>query len=232
MRTAKQLDLTLCPKCHKLNRLKAEPQQCSRCNGLFYQRKRNSLQYTLAWNLAALLAFIPANLYPIMIVYQLGIGDEATILSGIGEFIDHGLYPIAVIIFTASIIVPLLKIIGLFVLVYKVHTGIRLKPDKHSKFYHALEVLGPWSMLDVFVVALMVTVVELGFVTSVAAGPAINYFTITVIFTMFAANSFDPRLLWDKKADSKTARQTPLLSIDSPDDIPGTLPEKRDRNDR
>jgi paraquat-inducible protein A len=227
MRTAKQLDLTLCPKCHKLNRLKAEPQQCSRCNGKFYQRKRNSLQYTLAWNLAALLAFIPANLYPIMIVYQLGIGDEATILSGIGEFIDHGLYPIAVIIFTASIIVPLLKIIGLFVLVYKAHTGIRLKPDKHSKIYHILEILGPWSMLDVFVVALMVTVVELGFVTSVAAGPAINYFTITVIFTMFAANSFDPRLLWDKKADSKAAGHTPLLSIDSPDDLPGTLPEKK-----
>ena len=227
MRTAKQLDLTLCPKCHKLNNLKTEPQHCSRCNGKFYQRKRNSLQYTLAWNVAALLAFIPANLYPIMIVYQLGIGDEATILSGIGEFIDHGLYPIAVIIFTASIIVPLLKITGLFVLVYKAHTGIRLKPDKHSKFYHALEVLGPWSMLDVFVVALMVTVVELGFVTSVAAGPAINYFTITVIFTMFAANSFDPRLLWDKKADSKAAGHTPLLSIDSPDDLPGTLPEKK-----
>ncbi|PKG85100.1 paraquat-inducible membrane protein A [Colwellia sp. 75C3] len=201
MNTAKQLGLALCPKCRKLNSLVTEPVQCSRCNGLFYQRKRNSLQYTLAWNFAALLAFIPANLYPIMIVYQLGIGDEATILSGIGEFIDHGLYPIAVIIFTASIIVPLLKIIGLFVLVYKVHTGIRLKPDKHSKFYHMLEFLGPWSMLDVFVVALMVTVVELGFVTSVAAGPAINYFTITVIFTMFAANSFDPRLLWDKKAE-------------------------------
>ena len=201
MNTAKQLGLALCPKCRKLNNLATEPVQCSRCNGLFYQRKRNSLQYTLAWNLAALLAFIPANLYPIMIVYQLGIGDEATILSGIGEFIDHGLYPIAVIIFTASIIVPLLKIIGLFVLVYKVHTGIRLKPDKHSRFYHMLEFLGPWSMLDVFVVALMVTVVELGFVTSVAAGPAINYFTITVIFTMFAANSFDPRLLWDKKAE-------------------------------
>ncbi|GAA0823843.1 paraquat-inducible protein A [Colwellia sp. D2M02] len=167
--------------------------------GSFYQRKYNSLQYTFAWNLAALLAFIPANLYPIMVVYQLGVPKEATILSGIGEFIDHGLYPIAVIIFTASIIVPLMKIIGLFVLVYKVHTGMRLKPNKHSKIYHILEFLGPWSMLDVFVVALMVTIVELGFVTSVAAGPAINYFTITVIFTMFAANSFDPRLLWDKK---------------------------------
>lgn len=199
MKTAKQRGLALCPKCHKLNNLTTEPLQCTRCNGMFYQRNHNSLQYTLAWSVAALLAFIPANLYPIMIVYQLGIGEEATILSGIGEFINHGLYPIAVIIFTASIIVPLLKIIGLFALVYKVHTGVRLKPNKHSKFYHVLELLGPWSMLDVFVVALMVTVVELGFVTSVAAGPAINYFTITVLFTMFAANSFDPRLLWDKK---------------------------------
>ena len=163
MTTAKNQGLALCPKCHKLNSATTQKIQCSRCHGFYYQRKRNSLQYTLAWNIAALLAFIPANLYPIMIVYQLGIGDEATILSGIGEFIDHGLYPIAIIIFTASIIVPLIKIIGLFVLVYKVHTGIRLKPDKHSKIYHILELLGPWSMLDVFVVALMVTVVELGF---------------------------------------------------------------------
>ncbi|MCP4990730.1 MAG: paraquat-inducible membrane protein A [Colwellia sp.] len=222
MSTAKELGLALCPKCHKLNNLTSQPQQCTRCHGRFYQRKPNSLQYTLAWNLAALLAFIPANLYPIMIVYQLGVGEEATILSGIGEFIDHGLYPIAVIIFTASIIVPLIKIVGLFVLVYKAHTGIGLKPDKHSKIYHVLEFLGPWSMLDVFVVALMVTVVELGFVTSVAAGPAINYFTITVIFTMFAANSFDPRLLWEKKE-----AQTPQVS----NKVPGALLEKRDINE-
>ena len=126
MATAKDKGLALCPKCHKLNPATTEPVKCCRCHGNFYQRKRNSLQYTLAWNVAALLAFIPANLYPIMIVYQLGIGDEATILSGIGEFIEHGLYPIAVIIFTASIIVPLIKIIGLFVLVYKVHAGVPL----------------------------------------------------------------------------------------------------------
>ena len=201
--TAKNSDLALCPKCHKLNLLCNSDSegkiQCSRCRGFFYQRKPHSLQYTLAWNIAALIAFIPANLYPIMIIYSLGIGDPSTILSGIGQFVDQGLYPIAAIIFTASIIVPLVKIIGLFVLVYRAHTGIRLRPDKHSKFYHVLEFLGPWSMLDVFVVALLVAVVELGFVTSVAAGPAINYFTLTVIFTMIAANSFDPRLLWDKK---------------------------------
>jgi paraquat-inducible protein A len=201
MKTAKQMGFSRCPKCHKVNKTAEEPMQCSRCYGYFYQRNRNSLQYTFAWNLAALLAFIPANYYPIMTIYSLGVPDDSTILSGIGKFIAEGLYPIAVIIFTASIIVPLIKIIGLFVLVYKSYTGIRLKPDKHSKIYHILEFLGPWSMLDVFVVALLVAVVELGFVTSVAAGPAINYFTITVIFTMIAANSFDPRLLWDKKQD-------------------------------
>lgn len=202
--TAKGNNLALCPKCHRLNHISPDASsqkriQCVRCHGFFYQRIPNSLQYTLAWNIAALIAFIPANLYPIMIIYSLGIGDPSTILSGIGQFVDQGLYPIAAIIFTASIIVPLLKIVGLFLLVYRVYTGVRLRPDKHSKFYHALEFLGPWSMLDVFVVALLVAVVELGFVTSVAAGPAINYFTLTVIFTMIAANSFDPRLLWDKK---------------------------------
>ena len=212
IKTAKESNLALCPKCHKLNNLplnatQGEKIQCVRCKGLFYQRKPYSLQYTLAWNIAALIAFIPANLYPIMIIYSLGIGDPSTILSGIGQFVDQGLYPIAAIIFTASIIVPLLKIVGLFVLVYRAHTGIRLRPDKHSKFYHVLEFLGPWSMLDVFVVSLLVAVVELGFVTSVEAGPAINYFTLTVIFTMIAANSFDPRVLWDKKQDSEKLKE-------------------------
>jgi paraquat-inducible protein A len=208
IKTAKENNFALCPKCHKLNGLfddsaKKEKILCVRCHGFFYQRKPYSLQYTLAWNLAALIAFIPANLYPIMIIYSLGIGEPSTILSGIGQFVDQGLFPIAAIIFTASIIVPLLKIIGLFLLVYRAKTGIRLLPDKHSKLYYVLELLGPWSMLDVFVVALLVAVVELGFVTSVAAGPAINYFTLTVIFTMIAANSFDPRLLWDKKQNSE-----------------------------
>jgi paraquat-inducible protein A len=205
--TAKDNNLALCPKCHKVNFVGGaasdEKIQCSRCRGLFYQRKYRSLQYTLAWSIAALIAFIPANHYPIMIIYTLGLGEPSTILSGIGQFIDSGLYPIAIIIFTASILVPLLKILGLFVLVYRAYTGIRLRPDKHSKFYHMLEFLGPWSMLDVFVVALLVAVVELGFVTSISAGPAINYFTLTVIFTMIAANSFDSRLLWDKQQNSE-----------------------------
>lgn len=198
MKTAKEMGLGLCPECRKVNEMLSTQQRCSRCGSLFFQRKVNSLQYTLAWNIAALIAFIPANLYPIMIIYSLGVPEASTILSGIGLLIDHNLYPIAVVIFTASIIVPLIKIVGLFFLVLKVHLGQRLKPKKHSKLYHVLEFLGPWSMLDVFVVALLVAVVELGFVSTVEAGPAINYFTLTVIFTMIAATSFDPRLLWDE----------------------------------
>ena len=199
MKMAKQLNLGRCPKCHKVNEMVAFKQRCCRCAGVFYQRKPYSLQMTLAWSLAALIAFIPANLYPVMTVYSLGVPKVSTILSGIGSFIEDGFYPIAAIIFTASIIVPLVKIIGLFFLVIKVQMGLRLKPKKHTKLYHMLEFLGPWSMLDVFVVALLVAVVELGFISSVEAGPAINYFTLTVIFTMIAATSFDPRLLWDQE---------------------------------
>jgi paraquat-inducible protein A len=212
IKTAQKSGLALCPKCHKLNKTEQRASdnarlRCVRCYGVFYPRKPYSLQYTLAWNIAALIAFIPANIYPIMILSSMGIDEPNTILSGIGEFIDYGLYPIAIIIFTASIIVPLLKIIGLFLLVYRAHTGVRLRPEKHGKFYYALEFLGPWSMLDVFVVALLVAVVELGFVTSVAAGPAINYFSLTVVFTMIAANSFDPRLLWDKKQGTENVKE-------------------------
>ncbi|MGB0937591.1 MAG: paraquat-inducible protein A [Colwellia sp.] len=208
MQTAKLAGLSQCPNCHKLNHtVPGYEQRCARCDSKFSTRKRNSLQMTIAWNITALIAFIPANLYPIMIIYKLGIGEPSTILSGIGEFVDHGLYPIAVIIFTASIIVPLLKIIGLFVLVYRVYSGVRLRPEKHRRLYNMLSFLGPWSMLDVFVVSLLVAVVELGIVTSVGAGPAINYFTMTVVFTMFAANSFDPRLLWDRESSQSKLRE-------------------------
>lgn len=201
MITAKKMGLSVCPACHKVNEMVSHQNKCRRCSHLFYQRKPNSLQYTLAWAIAALICFLPANIYPIMIVYSLGIPEESTIFSGIGAFIDYGLYPIAVIIFTASIIVPLIKIMGLFFLVFKVQTRVRLKTEKHTKFYHVLGLLGPWSMLDVFVVALMVALVELGFVSTVEAGPAINYFTLTVLFTMIAARSFDPRLLWDEETE-------------------------------
>ncbi|WP_286264066.1 paraquat-inducible protein A [Thalassotalea atypica] len=156
------------------------------------------MQYTFAWTIAALVMFIPANIYPMMVFYTLGNPDASTILEGIAIFIDFGMYPVALIIFIASFIVPLGKIMGLFVLIYNTKFNSTLTMAQKSKLYHLVEFLGPWSMLDVFVVAIMAGVVNLGFLTNVEAAMGITYFALMVVFTMIAAESFDARLLWDK----------------------------------
>ena len=188
-----------CPRCHKLNVMNSEKQRCSRCHFHFHLRKPNSMQFTLAWTIAALIMFIPANTYPMMVFYSFGNPDASTILQGIAIFIQLGMLPVAVIIFIASFIVPLGKIIGLFVLMYNVKRKDKVNLKQQGKLYHLVEFLGPWSMLDVFVVAIMAAVVNLGFITSIEADSGITYFSLMVIFTMFAAESFDPRLLWDNK---------------------------------
>lgn len=187
-----------CPCCHKLNIMEAEQQACSRCHSKVTLRKPRSLEFTMAWTIAALIMFIPANTYPMMVFYTLGKPDASTILEGIAIFIQMGMFPVAIIIFIASFVVPLGKIMGLFVLMYNAKYNSKLTLEKQAKLYHLVEFLGPWSMLDVFVVAVMAAVVNLGFLTSIDAAPGITYFTLMVVFTMFAAENFDPRLLWDK----------------------------------
>ena len=140
--------------------------------------------------------FIPANLYPMMTFYTLGKPDASTILEGIAIFIQYGMYPVALIIFIASFVVPIGKIIGLFVLMYHAKYSSKLNMKQQSKLYHLVEFLGPWSMLDVFVVVIMAAVVNLGFLTSIEPAAGITYFALMVVFTMIAAESFDARLLW------------------------------------
>jgi len=195
--SAKALGLSCCPCCQKLNKLTDEKQQCSRCGQLYGARKAKSLQYTLAWTMASIVMFIPANIYPMMIFYKLGKSESSTILEGIATFIKLGLYPIAFIIFIASFIIPLGKICCLFLLMYNTTHQSFLPLTIQTKLYQLVELLGPWSMLDVFVVTVMVAIVNLGFITTIEAASGITYFTLMVIFTMFAAESFDPRLLWD-----------------------------------
>lgn len=182
-----------------------ELQTCSRCGSHFNLRKKRSLECTFAWTIAALVMLIPANVYPMMIFYTLGKPEASTILEGIAIFIQMGVLPVAIIIFIASFIIPLGKIIGLFTLIYNVKYNSKLSIQHQGKLYHLVEFLGPWSMLDVFVVTIMSAVVNLGFITSITADSGITYFALMVIFTMLAAESFDPRLLWDKpiKDDKK-----------------------------
>lgn len=203
-RLALEEGLGVCPRCHKLQKVEEGENTCCRCSATFHPRKPQSLQYTIAWTIAALVMFFPANIAPIMIFSTLGQPDPSTILSGISTFLKLGMYPVALIVFVASFIVPLGKIVGLFVLVHSAHFNSKLTKKKRAHLYHLVEFLGPWSMLDVFVVAIMAAVVNLGFLTSIEVGIGATYFTLMVVFTMFAAESFDPRLLWDsKKNDHK-----------------------------
>ena len=199
-RTALNEQLGICSYCHKLqsvNQLSA--QSCIRCNAIFYARKPRSIEYTVAWTIAALIMFIPANIAPIMSFNTLGIEDPSTILGGIKMFFQLGMLPVAIIVLIASFIVPLSKIIGLLILIIGVKYKSRITPKQRTKIYHVVEFLGPWSMLDVFVVAIMAAVVDLGFLTTINAGNGVTYFALMVLFTMFAAESFDPRLIWDSE---------------------------------
>ena len=199
IKNALEENLATCPHCHKVQVINKTPTKCQRCLAHFHARKPNSVEYTMAWTIAAITMFIPANLTPIMVFTTLGSEEASTILSGIKAFIQLGMMPVALIVFIASFIIPLGKIIGLIVLIVNVKFNTKLTQKTQAKLYHIVEFLGPWSMLDVFVVAIMAGVVNLGFLTSIEAGAGVTYFALMVLFTMFAAESFDPRLIWDKK---------------------------------
>ncbi len=203
MQTAKEMGLGVCPKCHKVNQMEGDSQICVRCDNAFMLRKKDSIERTTAFTLVAIIALFPANIYPTMIFTALGNDEASTIFGGIITFIKMGEYPIAVIIFIASFIVPLGKILGLTILILGVRFKSRLEPEQRTKLYEIVEFLGPWSMLDVFVISLMTAVVQLGYITSILPGIGITFFTSMVIFTMFAAANFDVRLLWDEKKNDK-----------------------------
>ncbi len=157
----------------------------------------------MAWTITALVLFVPANLYPMMVLNTLGKTESSTILQGISAFVQVGHYPIAIIIFIASFIIPLGKIIGLFILIYNVKHKTNINLKRQSHLFHIVEKIGPWSMLDVFVVVVMASVVNLGFLSNIEVAIGASYFALMVIATLMAANSFDPRLLWDNKPLTK-----------------------------
>ena len=190
-----------CHSCKKLTRIRADEAKpkCPRCRAPLHVRVPNSAEHCWALVIASLIAFVPANLLPIMTVTYLGSGKPDTILSGIIALIQAGLAPVAVIVFIASFVVPLAKILGLMILLITVNRHSRVQPKHRTIMYRLVEFLGKWSMLDVFVVAIMAAVVNLGFITTIEPGVGALAFAVMVILTMFAARAFDPRLIWDLK---------------------------------
>jgi len=199
--TAADAGLIPCESCHLLTR--RHPTQphsealCPRCGAPLHARIPNSIGRCWALLIAAIALYVPANLLPIMTVKSLGTGSPNTILSGIMELIESNMWPVAMVVLVASIVVPLLKITTLSYLLISVQRGSVKRRRDRTRLYRITEAIGRWSMVDIYVVAILVATIQLGNIAEIEAGPAGIPFAAVVILTMLAASSFDPRLIWD-----------------------------------
>ncbi len=190
--------ILVCHECQQLNRPPAgQPPRCRRCGARLHGRRPNSIARTWALLLSAALLYIPANLLPIMSVHMLGRGSPATIMGGVIELIQAGMLPIALVVFVASILVPSFKLLGIALLLYSVQRHQVMSPRQRILMYRFIEWIGRWSMLDIFVIAILVALVSFGNLASIEAGAGALAFAAVLILTMLAAITFDPRLIWD-----------------------------------
>ena len=202
MTTAANSNLAACHLCCKL--APAEVHHCPRCGSAMHVRKNDSIQRTLALLFTACLLYIPANMYPIMYTDQLGTTEPSTILGGVILLINLGSIPVALVIFVFSVLVPSGKLMAMFYLVRTVERHSPLDPRQRSVMYRVTEFIGKWSMVDVFVVAILVALVHLGGLLVIRPGVAALCFAGVVIVTMIAAESFDSRLIWDNMEDKNS----------------------------
>ncbi|WP_349570542.1 paraquat-inducible protein A [Azotobacter salinestris] len=171
--------------------------RCPRCGSLLHARKPDSIARTWAFIVAAAILYIPANLLPIMETSSLFGAQKDTIMSGVVYLWVSGSWHLALVVFIASILVPMAKLIALVILVLSVQLRARWQPVQRTRLYRLVELVGRWSMLDVYVVTLLVALVQLEALATIRPGPGALAFGAVVVLTMFAAMSFDPRLIWD-----------------------------------
>ena len=173
---------------------------CPRCGFALHHRKPNSLTRTWALLIGAAILYIPANLYPILTVVRFGAGQPSTILGGVKELLEAGMWPLAALVFFASVAVPVLKLVGLVFLLLTTMAGMRSRRRDRTVLYRIVDAVGRWSMIDIFMESILVALVQFGAVVTIAPGPGAIAFASVVILTMFAARAFDPRLIWDRAA--------------------------------
>ena len=200
--TAADRGMASCHVCYKL--APTTVPQCPRCGSTMHLRKNDSIQRTLALRVTACLLYIPANLYPIMYTDQLGSTEASTIMGGVILLIELGSAPIALVIFIFSVMVPSGKLMAMFYLLWTVKRHSPLDPRQRSIMYRVTEFIGKWSMVDVFVVSILVALVHLGGLLVIRPGVAALSFAGVVIFTMIAAESFDSRLIWDNMEEKSS----------------------------
>ncbi len=198
-------DYVSCHSCSLLGELDTSSAQapCPRCGAALHARKPNSLSRTWALLLSAFILYIPANVYPIMTVVSFGQGAPDTIISGVVHLAGAGMWPLALLVFFASVMVPMAKLIGLSFLLVTVQLDFKWRPRERTVLYRMVEAVGRWSMIDVFMIAILVALVKLGSVASIEPGLAATSFAAVVVITMIAAETFDPRLIWDAAAGGR-----------------------------
>ena len=197
--TAARLGLLVCHACGQLARAghHAHGVVCPRCGASLHWRKPDSVSRTWALLITAVIMYVPANILPMMHTSSLFGSQSDTIMSGVVYFWTSGSWYLALIIFFASIMVPMLKMFALVVLLVSVQMRTRWQPEQRTRLYRLVEFVGRWSMLDVYVVAVIVALVQLKALATIQPGPGAVAFGAVVVLTMFAAMAFDPRLIWD-----------------------------------
>ena len=196
--TGRSLGLLFCQQCRATVRsLDVAYPSCPRCYAHLHERKPHSLAITAALLACAAALYVPANLLPVMYTRTLFDNEEDTIMSGVLVLLHSGSWPIAVLVFVASIVVPLLKIIALSVLLFSAWRRSPLRRAERSELFRMIEFIGRWSMLDVYAISLLVALVQIRTLAFVAVGWGALCFAAVVVLTLFAAKTFDERLLWD-----------------------------------
>ncbi len=170
--------------------------ECVRCGSFLAAGARGSLHATAAFAVAALILYVPANVYPIMRMHFYGAYSESTVWDGVVSLAQHDQWFVAAVVFLASIAIPLLKLSVLLYLVLSTKIGFGRRLRNRARIYRFVDVIGPWAMLDVFLLAVLVALVKLGTIATILPGPGLVAFASVVVFTMLASASFDPKLIW------------------------------------
>lgn len=200
--TAREAGLVNCTTCGRVHPVRDKT--CLRCGAALASRDSQSLQKVWAWWVAGIIAFIPANTYPMLKTATLGKQSESTLIGGVVELLHHGSLGIAAIVFFASIVIPVSKFVAIAYLALGIGRPSRTAVHRRHQVYEVVEFVGRWSMIDVFVVAILTALVQLGSAASIHPGIAAVSFALSVAFTMLSAQSFDARLIWD--ADKEPAK--------------------------
>jgi paraquat-inducible protein A len=191
--------LISCKNCHKMyEKENYDNFICTRCKHKVRHRIQNSLQVSLALTICAILLYIPAMLYPMMEVTKLGVNIESTILEGVISFLDMESYFIAIVVFVASVVIPMIKLIGLLFIFISLKINVKMQNKTKNLIFKFVEAIGKWSMIDIYVVAILASVVQLDEIFNIKGGIAATSFALMVILTMIAAHRFDTRIIWDE----------------------------------